>query len=344
MADAGYGKVLAGNEEAIRASFAAFSSQPVDQDLTTGEYAGSDDLPFQTTLGGTFSVSGQGTFFGGANRTLVFEPSSEPGWAFLRRDLPGSMPIGCSVRNVWTTARNIVLCSGSPHNYMRMVEHIVALRTGLGLDNVMIRVDSGDPPLFDNSSLDMVESVERVGIVAQKAAPTYVTVKEPVTVAQENGGFLTFLPAENGSRALHVDCAVDFRTAIGQQRIRFTVNRKVFRHGSFARTNTTLWMMLFCKTIGKIFADTRHLGYNRRNILVAGPKHYYNPPRFPTNGKSLEAAWHRATLDLLAAVALIDRGRFCGRILSYKSGHTLDVVMAQELYRHELLEEVRIRP
>jgi hypothetical protein len=58
------------------------------------------------------------------------------------------------------------------------------------------------------------------------------------------------------------------------------------------------------------------------------------------NGKSLEAAWHRATLDLLAGPALIDRGRFVGRIISYKAGHTLDVQMIRELYRHDLLEEV----
>lgn len=336
-----YGRVLSGEQGELPAAFDRFQAQPVDQDTTAGEFAGSDPLPRQTTLGGTASVTGPGTFLGRASRTLVFEPNPEPGWAFQRADLPESLPIGVSVKNVWTTARNIVLCSGSPHNYMRMVEHIVALRVGMGLDNVVIRVESGDPPLFDRSSLDLVEAVERAGIVEQQAAPVYLGVKEPVTVTQPNGGFLTILPPENGSRELHVDCAVDFKSAIRQQRVKFTVNRKLFKHGAFARTNATMGMMLYCKTVGKLFADLRNLGYNRRNILIAGPRRYFNPPRFALpGGKSLEAVWHRATLDLLAAIALIDRGRLAGRILSYKSGHALDVIMVKELYQHDLLEEV----
>jgi UDP-3-O-acyl-N-acetylglucosamine deacetylase len=100
-------------------------------------------------------------------------------------------------------------------------------------------------------------------------------------------------------------------------------------------------MMLYVKTIGRILADVRHLGYSMKNILVAGPKHYMNRANLVHNGKSLEAGWHRATLDLLAAIALIDSGRFCGTILSYKSGHSLDVDLVRELYKRDLLETVR---
>ena len=55
------------------------------------------------------------------------------------------------------------------------------------------------------------------------------------------------------------------------------------------------------------------------------------------NGKSLEAVWHRATLDLLAAIALIEDGLFVGDVISYKSGHGLDVEMIQKLYKESLL-------
>jgi UDP-3-O-acyl-N-acetylglucosamine deacetylase len=99
-------------------------------------------------------------------------------------------------------------------------------------------------------------------------------------------------------------------------------------------------MMLFCKTIGLLFADTRNMGYTTRNILVAGPYRYFNEPRLLHNGKSLEAAWHRAALDLLAAIALIDGGRFAGTVISYKSGHGLDVHMVSELYQRSLLRDL----
>jgi len=338
MPDKLYGTVLAGDEKLILQAYEKWTQQPVDQEMTSVE--DDEDESMETTLAAPVSVSGSGTFLGAAQRTLTCEPSTEKGWWFDRRDLPDSMPIGVSINNVWTIARNIVLCSGSPHNYMRMVEHIIALKVGLCIDNLMIYMDSGDPPLFDRSSMDIVEAVEEAGIDRQSEPAIYVTVKEPVTVGGKNGSFLTFLPAQNDSINLTVDCAVDFRSAIGKQRIRFVVNRKTFRYGALARTNTTLGKMIHCRTIGKIFADVRNLGYTTRNILVAGPRRYFNEPRLLIAGKSLEAAWHRAALDLLGAVALVDRGRFAGSIISYKSGHSLDVQMIHYLYQYDLLKEL----
>jgi len=333
------GKVILGqSQDDIKRSYDEYLGLPVDQEMLDKDDGFS---PFQTTLGKGFSVTGSGTFLGKAQRTLTFMPGSEPGWWFDRADLSNMMPIGVSAKNVWTTQRNIVLCSGSPHNYMRMVEHIIALKIGLGLDNVMIKVDSGDPPLFDRSSLGMVEEAEKAGIVPTNKPAVYVTVKEPVTAIGPYGSFVTLIPAEKGDKSLLVDCAVNFKTAIGKQRIRFYNGQKSFRHGSFARTNTSLWTMMYVKTIGRIFADVRHLGYTMKNILVAGPRNYINKPGLVNNGKSLEACWHRATLDLLAAIALIDTGRFCGTILSYKSGHTLDVDIVRELYKRDLLAQIK---
>lgn len=330
------GRLLAGQADAVRRSRETWAAIPVDQEMPDPE-----GLPAgRTTIAAPAQVSGPGTFFGNARRTLIFEPSNRNGWWFKRTDRRDAMPIGVAVGNVWTTQRNIVLCSGSPHNYMRMVEHIVALKAGLGLDDVVVRTDSGDPPLFDRGSMDLVETVERAGIVSRGNPAPWVTVREPVTMGGPGGSFLTFLPAENGAKRLSVDCAVDFKTAIGRQRIRFDVTPRTFRHGALARTNTTLLMMLYCKTIGKIFADVRNLGYTTRNIVIAGRWGYVNRPGLLHNGKSLEAVWHRAALDLLAAVALIDRGRFAGSIVSYKAGHSLDVNMVRALYENDLIVEL----
>ena len=338
MQDGAVGTILFGAPDAIAESRDRWASQAIDLEMRAG--TPDTSATRETTLAGPVSVSGPGTFLGRAQRQLVLEPSHSRGWFFDRRDLPGSLPIRVSVNDVWTTARNIVLCTGNPHNYMRMVEHIIALKVGMGLDHVKVSLDSGDPPLSDRSSLDLVEAVESAGIVPTDRPVRRVTVREPVTVGGENGSFLTFLPPVEGCTGLTVDCAVDFRSAIGKQRIVFDVGPGAFRHGAAARTNTTLAKVIYCATIGKIFADVRNLGYTTRNILIAGPHRYLNEPRLFHDGKSLEAVWHRAALDLLAAVALIDRGRFVGRIVSYKAGHTLDVWMVRELYRQNLLVDV----
>ena len=135
---------------------------------------------------------------------------------------------------------------------------------------------------------------------------------------------------------------MDFSTAIGQQRIQFPLNYKNFRHGATARTNSSASKKLYCQTVGKLFADVRNLGYTEKNVLIAGRRKYVNEPQLIHEGKSLEAVWHRAVLDLLAALALIDRGRFLGHAMSFKAGHTLDVNMVRMLYQLDLLKPVEV--
>jgi len=332
-----FGTLLAGDHETICRSYEAMNRQPVDWDL-------SSEMPDplasrQCTLARRVAVTGSGTFFGRAQRTLTIEPTDREGWWFERVDQANDLPTLVSVRNVWTTARNIVLRSGSPHNYMRMVEHIVALRLGMGIDNLVIKVDSGDPPLFDRGSIDLVEAIESGGVAEQPRPAVYVTVREPVSMTGPNGSFLILVPCDPARPALTFDCAVDFPNAIGSQRIRFNLTRARFRYGALARTNTTAAMNLYCNTVGKLFADIRNLGYTHRNILVAGKRRYVNEPEPLLNhdGKSLEAVWHRAMLDLLAALALIDQGRFLGQVVSYKAGHSLDVNLVRRLYQCDAL-------
>ena len=339
MNDADYelGRVLGGAVQEARERYERFGRQTVDLEYVAGEQ--DECSPNRTTIASPASVTGPGTFFGRAQRTLTFAPSVEPGWWIERQDLPDALPIRVAIENVWTTGNivsNIVLRSGSPHNYLRMVEHIIALKIGMGLDDVVVRVDAGDPPLFESGSMDLVQAVDAAGLTSGDQPADYVTVKEPVTLLGSRDSFVTLYPAAPGARTLTLDCAVDFPNAIGTQRIRVEMGREAFRHGAIARTNTNLWRMLYCQTIGKIFADIRNLGYSTGNLLIAGPRRYVNEPRLTHEGKSLEAVWHRAILDLMAAIALI-RGRFAGHVVSYKAGHGLDCLLVTKLYQQKLL-------
>jgi len=330
------GRIMAGHESAIRAACERMQAQAIDQtDLCIGDTGYSAR---RTTLASAKSVTGNGTFYRRAQRTLEFRPSAQAGWWIERTDQHEQLGVEVSARNIWTSQRNIVLRSGSPHNYLRMVEHIVALRLGLGLDDVSVATDAGDPPLFDRGSLDLVEAVDAAGIVEKDEPATFVTVREPVTIGGDRGDFITLLPAATGDRRLRMDCAVDFPSAIGKQRIVFDLTPRTFRHGAEARTNASLAQMAIGKTVGVLFADMRNTGYNMRNILIHGRRSYFNEPKLIFNGKSLEPVWHRATLDLLAALALIDRGRFVGTVVSYRAGHSLDCRLVTLLYRHGLLE------
>lgn len=194
------GRLVAGDESSVKAAYERFHAQPVTRSaLHEGPYPYSR---FRTTLAGTVSVSGPGTFQRKERSTLVFGPSREPGWWIDRTDKPDQFPIGVDVRNVWTTARNIVLRSGSPHNYLRMVEHVVAFRAGLGLDDVVVSVASGDPPLFDCGNYDIYEAIEKAGIRETDVPVPFVTVDEPLTFGGSRGDFPSVASEISGATSL----------------------------------------------------------------------------------------------------------------------------------------------
>ena len=333
------GKVVFGSSARIAAAYERFAGQEIDEIRLAADR--SSPFPVKRrTIEREVSVAGIGTFKGSEKQTLTFAPSSRPGWWIRRMDLPEQLDTFVDISNLWTSAQNLVLRSGSPHNYLRMVEHIVALKAGLGVDDVLLKVNSGDPPLFDQSSLPLVEAMNEAGIVDTEADASYVTVKEPVAFGGSRGDFLLFLPAEDGQRNLRIDCAISWDTIIGRQRVLFDVTADTFRYASFARTNATHRQYILAKTVGKLFAATRNWGYNDRNILIHGPKRYYTEPRFAHEGKFLEPVWHRATLDLMAALSLAGSDRFAGTVVSYRAGHTLDCDAVRALYRNDLLKKI----
>ncbi|MCH6259076.1 UDP-3-O-acyl-N-acetylglucosamine deacetylase [Puniceicoccaceae bacterium K14] len=336
-----FGTILDGNIDELEARYERFNSLAIDQDWSDQEPG--DRIVKARTIAKPVSVSAPGTFSKKEIRTLNLEPSDKPGWWFDRTDLPDSQPIKCSARNVWTTGEmvsNIVLRSGSSHNYARLVEHIIALKAGMDVDDLVIKMNSGDPPLFEEGSKELVEALHSAGRVEKEREIKYFTVKETVSLVTPSGGFTTIEPAKDGDLSLRIDCARDFSNAIGQQRIKFVLNEAAFQRGSLARTNTTSKQKLFIQTFGKLFADTRNLGYNSKNVLIAGNRKYSNEPKLIHEGKSLEAAWHRAILDLLAALALVEEGRIVGTITDYKGGHYPDVELVKLLYANDLLVEV----
>ena len=333
------GKIVFGSAASIRSAYERFKDQEIDE-TRLAETRASPFPACRQTVAKDAQVAGIGTFYGKTRQILTFAPSERPGWWIRRLDLPEQLDTKVDIANLWTSAQNLVLRSGSEHNYLRMVEHIIALKCGLGVDNVLLKVNSGDPPLFDQSSHPLVHAMKDAPIVATSEPATYVTVKEPVAFGGKRGDFLLFLPAEDGERNLRIDCAISWNTVIGDQRVLFDVTPETFAYASLARTNATHRQYLLAKTVGKLFAATRNWGYNERNILIHGPKKFYTEPRFQVGEKFLEPVWHRATLDLMAAIALTGEHRFCGTVVSYRAGHTLDCDAIRALYRNDLLTQV----
>ena len=332
--------VVYGNSDSLKRLQEAAETMPVDQVMKAP--SGYQAPLCETTIAKEVSVTGPSTYHKGLQRTLVFKPAVSGGWRFNRLDLPEQLPIPVNVANVSCSRRNIVLQAGIPENHVRMTEHVIAHRLGLGIDHLVIEMESDDPPLFDVGSMPIVEALQNAGIrEIQGQSADYWTVTEPISIVSEKeDAFLTFLPAESANSLLTLDVAIDFPTAIGKQRIQFDVTPDAFVHGAHARTNCSLTQLRLFKLFGWLNSDTRHFGYTRDNILVAGKHRYVNTPGLLHDGKSLEAVWHRACLDLIAALSLCPQGRLAGKVISYRAGHTLDCRFMSLLEIHSGLKRL----
>lgn len=327
-------KVLAGDPQ--KALIAPWQQQPIDITRLCTETGYSTK---RTTIKSAISITSRSTFNGKNQSTLTLKPTDKKGWWIKRTDLPEELPIEVCPGNVRSANANIVLRSGSPENYLKMVEHIIAFRQGYGIDDLLLEIPTGDPPLFDRSSLDIAEAIEKVGICEKPEDATYISVREPVSIIGHRGEFVTILPPENGSRILRLDVAIDWDSIIGKERILFDLTYDTFRYAAGARTNATHKQMLLARLFGLFNPALRKMGYTTQNILIHGKNRYYTTPRpeFTLQNRSFEPVWHRACLDLLAAISLLRGGRFIGTIISYKAGHLLDARFMKLLELYQIL-------
>ncbi len=319
-----------GSLEALQLGRERLSEIPVDLELTAPE--GYAPPEFACTVERAEEISGPATYQKGAKRTVRFRPTERPGWSFDRADLPEQLPIPAVVGSVCQASRAIVLRSGIDANRLRMSEHVICHRLGLGIDCLEVSLDSEDPPLFDRGSLPLMEALDRAG---RREIPElrlkYLSPEKPQALLHpNNGGFLLWEPPEDpADHRLFLDVAIGFPTAIGKERLKLCLTPETFRPGCAARTNCAASEVRKARLLKWFVPALRNLGYTRENILLADRDHYLNEPEASLtlpSGKALEAVWHRTCLDLVAALSLLPPlCRPAGTITSFKAGHLLDV-------------------
>ena len=64
---------------------------------------------------------------------------------------------------------------------IQTVEHLASALAGLGIDNIIIEVDSNELPIMDGSSL-FVFLLQSVGIEEPNAPKQFIRIKKPVRV------------------------------------------------------------------------------------------------------------------------------------------------------------------
>lgn len=169
----------------------------------------------QKTIRKTVSASGISLHTGEVVTLSLLPAEPNSGICFRRVDLEGKPEIKANVAHVSDLLRNTTLQSGNAK--VSTVEHVMSALSGLGIDNAVVELDGGEPPIFDGSATRFVELIEEAGIEEQPTnrveymlpaveivtegdrtlvAIPYNGLKVSCTFADERGDFTQYLSLE----------------------------------------------------------------------------------------------------------------------------------------------------
>ena len=292
----------------------------------------------QTTIKKSISLQGVGIHTGN-KVTLTFNPAVEnTGYMFKRIDLPGQPEIEALSKYVIDTQRGTTLEKDGVK--LKTVEHVLAALVGLEIDNVLIHIDSEEPPIMDGSSKFFVEALEKSGIRELSQNRSEYIVKNVLTYKDdETGSEITVIPSDN----YEVTTMVDYETKVlGTQNATLSDLSEFKDNFSNARTFSFLHeiemllennlikggdlnnaIVYVDKKISDATMDKLKKAFNKNKVSVKSNGILDNLNLHYPN----EAARHKL-LDVIGDLALIGK-RIRGKIIAKKPGHKTNTMFAK---------------
>lgn len=136
----------------------------------------------QRTLSREVSVVGQGLHTGEPVKLTLKPAPADSGLVFKRIDITGQPEIKPRVAQVTDLVRNTTIQDG--HTKISLVEHVLSALTGCGIDNVVIEMNSGEPPIMDGSAKPFVDMILDGEPVEQDADRQYFVLETPVSITR----------------------------------------------------------------------------------------------------------------------------------------------------------------
>jgi UDP-3-O-[3-hydroxymyristoyl] N-acetylglucosamine deacetylase/3-hydroxyacyl-[acyl-carrier-protein] dehydratase len=275
-------------------------------------------LKLQKTIKGESRLSGRG-MFGGKEAKVVFRPAPvDSGVVFVRVDVPEAVRINAVASNLAERSRRTTIKKGRVS--IETVEHCLAAISALTIDNLVIEIDGSELPAPDCSCAEYFKVLKRTGLVEQSQKRKEFVISEPISITAGDASIYALPYSDNG---LNITYDLDYagHTGIDRQIFSCSLTPESFEK-NLAPARTFL-LEAEAKQFQARGMGT-HLG--PRDILVVnsdGP--IKNSYRFPN-----ECVRHKIA-DLIGDLALIGRG-LSGRIVAYKSGHSLNQRLVTKLY------------
>ena len=136
----------------------------------------------QKTIQAPVSCTGVGLHTG-VESTITFNPAPENfGIKFLRTDKEDQY-VTPDLDNVIDLTRGTTIQENGIK--IHTTEHVLSACAGMGIDNLLIELNSKEPPVMDGSAKDFVAALVEAGIIEQKAKVDFLKITKPVVYTDE---------------------------------------------------------------------------------------------------------------------------------------------------------------
>ena len=136
----------------------------------------------QKTIQASVSCTGVGLHTG-VESTITFNPAPENfGIKFIRTDKKDQY-VTPDLDNVIDLTRGTTIEENGVK--IHTTEHVLSACAGMGIDNLLLELNSKEPPVMDGSSKDFVAALVEAGIIEQKAKVDFLKITKPVVYTDE---------------------------------------------------------------------------------------------------------------------------------------------------------------
>ncbi|MCK4561659.1 MAG: bifunctional UDP-3-O-[3-hydroxymyristoyl] N-acetylglucosamine deacetylase/3-hydroxyacyl-ACP dehydratase [Flavobacteriaceae bacterium] len=294
----------------------------------------------QKTIQKEVSLEGIGLHTGKKVK-LTFKPATiNTGYKFIRKDLEGEPEIEALACYVTDTQRGTSLERNSV--VINTSEHVLAAIVGLDIDNIIIEIDSPEPPIMDGSSKFFIEALEEAGIGEQDCDREVYEVKEIISFKdEETGSEIIIMPSDKyeittmvdfGTKILGTQNATlenisDFKEEIAAARtfsflheIEMLLDNDLIKGGDLNNAIVYVDKKISDETMQKLSK-----AFNKSSVKVKPNGVLDNLTLHWAN----EAARHKL-LDVIGDLALVGT-KIKGKVIATKPGHKINTNFAKKL-------------
>jgi len=263
----------------------------------------------QRTIKKTVKARGVGIHSGKLVNMTLIPAESDHGIVFRRLDAGGRQVHAHSA-----FVNEVVLSTGLESQGVKVstIEHLMSAFSALGVDNVLVELDSFEVPIMDGSSAPFIFLVQSAGIEEQDTPKRFIVIKNTVRV--ENGESWAQVSPHNGFK---VTLEIDFEhKKIKESGQKLTID---FAKQSYLKEISRARTFGYERDVEDLQADGLALGASFDNAIALSDDAILNEDGMRYHNEFVK---HKI-LDIVGDLFLLG-GNMVGHYEGYKTGHMLN--------------------